>query len=72
MFATIFDRTSSPKLLTLSNIFDFAFTGSFSFAAIDLSSLAQYSGKHALYFVFTSATEGKSIATLHDFYFTAD
>ena len=41
-------------------------------AAIDLSSLAQYSGKHALYFVFTSATEGKSIATLQDFYFTAD
>ena len=37
-----------------------------------LNALASYTGKHALYFVFSSEAEGQSIATLHDFYFTAE
>ena len=37
-----------------------------------LNALANYTGKHALYFVFKSEAEGQSIATLHDFYFTAE
>jgi hypothetical protein len=36
---------------------------------IGLEDLSGFKGKHALYFVFSSSVEGKSICELHDFVF---
>ena len=41
-------------------------------AAIKVENLKHYNGKHALFFVLTSATEGKSICQLNNFCFTAN
>ncbi len=37
--------------------------------AVSLPSLGELTGKHALYFTFTSATKDQSICTLEDFVF---
>lgn len=39
--------------------------------SIDLPRLSEFTGKHAIFLTFASATKGKSLCTLHDFIFTA-
>lgn len=41
-------------------------------AELDLNAISSMSGKHALFFVFHSETEGQSMCVLNDFYFTAE
>ena len=37
---------------------------------VELQDLSGFKGKHALYFVFSSPTEGEPICELHNFVFT--
>ena len=39
--------------------------------SVDLPRLSEFTGKHAIFLTFTSATKGKSLCSLHDFIFTA-
>lgn len=39
--------------------------------SIDLPRLSEFTGKHAIFLTFASATKGKSLCSLHDFIFTA-
>ena len=40
--------------------------------AAELPSLAELTGKHALFFVFSSETKAQSLCTLEDFVFTIE